>query len=380
MTQILFRSLTIDGINGSAANEQWYPHVSRSYKRFLFCQLLRKSPSNIIISRTDSIGDVVLTLPMAAVLKQCFPGSKIGFIGKAYTRAVINACEYIDEFIDRSDFLNNRVTVAGAEPDTIIHIFPDAAIASRALRLGIDTRIGTTNRVYHWGTCNKLVKLSRRHSDLHEAQLNLQLLKPLGCPADLSLANIGQLFGLTKLLPLPQRFSSLLQPDKYNLILHPKSQGSAREWGLDNFSKLIKLLDKNFYNILISGTAKERSFLDPLFEKAGSRVTDITGQMNLDELISFIAHADGLVANSTGPLHLAAALGKDALGIYPPMRPIHPGRWAPLGPGARVFVLDKFCTDCKKAPSLCHCISEIGPELIQQSLDRSIAQMKKIIA
>jgi heptosyltransferase-3 len=334
--------------------------------------ILKPAATNIIISRTDSIGDVVLTLPMAAVLKKIFPAAKIGFIGRPYTRPVISACEYVDEFIDREDFLTRPVTICGNKPDTILHVFPDAKIAVRARKLGIPWRVGTTNRLYHWGTCNKLVKLSRRKSNLHEAQLNLKLLQPFGYNQDLSLQEIGQLFGLTKLQPLPDRLASLLDTGKYNLILHPKSQGSAREWGLNNFSTLIHLLDKNLYHIFISGTAKERNLLDPLFEKAGTAVTDITGQMNLDEFISFIAKAGGLIANSTGPLHIAAALGKDALGIYPPMRPIHPGRWAPLGPKAKVFVLDKFCTDCKKAPSHCHCIMEVSPHLLKDALGTAV--------
>jgi ADP-heptose:LPS heptosyltransferase len=101
--------------------------------------------------------------------------------------------------------------------------------------------------------------------------------------------------------------------------------------------------------------------------------------MNLDELISFIASADGLIANSTGPLHLAAALGKDALGIYPPMRPIHPGRWAPVGPKATVFSLDKYCVDCRKTPASCHCIAEVAPSLLKNLLD-SIVNKGTVIA
>lgn len=337
---------------------------------------MKQVPSNIIISRTDSIGDVVLTLPMATVLKEYFPAVKIGFIGRPYTRPVIEACQYIDEYIDREDFLNKKVTVCGNRPDTIIHVFPDVKIAVKARRLGIPLRIGTTNRVYHWGTCNKLVKLSRRKSYLNEAQLNLKLLQPLGYNTDLSLQQIGSLFGMKRLQPLPERLSALLDTGKFNLILHPKSQGSAREWGLDNFIELINLLDKNVYHIFISGTTKEGQLLHPLFEKAGNWVTDITGQMNLDEFISFIARADGLVANSTGPLHIAAALGKYALGIYPPIRPIHPGRWAPLGPKAKVFVLDKFCNDCKKAPAHCHCITEVRPYLLNEALDNAVKNAK----
>ena len=46
----------------------------------------------------------------------------------------------------------------------------------------IAERIGTTNRIYHWRYCNELVRLSRRNSVYHEAQLNLRLLAPLGAP------------------------------------------------------------------------------------------------------------------------------------------------------------------------------------------------------
>jgi heptosyltransferase III len=58
------------------------------------------TPSSIIISRTDSIGDVVLTLPMCGILKEKFPSAKIIFLGKGYTEAIVNACQFVDEFMN----------------------------------------------------------------------------------------------------------------------------------------------------------------------------------------------------------------------------------------------------------------------------------------
>ena len=332
-------------------------------------------PNNIIISRTDSIGDVVLTLPVAAAIKKKFPAIKIAFLGKAYTRPVIEACRYIDEFIELDDFMKKEMTIAGKKPEAILHVFPVKKIAFRAKKLGIPMRIGTTNRIYHWAACNKLVKLSRKKSGLHEAQLNLKLLRGLGIDDSSSLDEIGHSFGLEKIRPLEKRFSGLLEQEKYNLILHPKSQGSAREWGMPNFISLIHLLGKSPINIFISGTEKERVLLQPLFDAVGGQVKDITGLMSLDEFISFIQHADGLVANSTGPLHIAAALGKDAMGIYPPIRPMHPGRWAPLGPNAKVFVLNKFCEDCRKK-NTCACMSSVKPEWIADALRQSALKLQ----
>ncbi|HEY4151654.1 MAG TPA: glycosyltransferase family 9 protein [Chitinophagaceae bacterium] len=329
-------------------------------------------PANIIISRTDSIGDVVLTLPLAAVLKKHFPEATIAFIGKGYTRPVIEACKYVDAFIDKEAFLQEPVTVCGQAPDTLLHVLPDPAIAARAKKLLIPWRVGTTNRLYHWTTCNKLVLLGRRRSSLHEAQLNLRLLKAFDIDTHFSLGTIGQLFGLEKIQALPHELAELVSADKYNLILHPKSQGSAREWGAANFIQLVRSLDKERYRIFISGTQKERQQVQPIFDAVGDQVTDMMGRMDLDEFISFIAHCDGLVANSTGPLHIAGALGKDALGIYPPMRPIHPGRWAPLGPRAQVFVLNKPCSDCKENTHPCHCITDISPFLLKEALDKTV--------
>lgn len=330
---------------------------------------MKQVPHKIIISRTDSIGDVVLTLPVAAVLKKHFPDIKIAFLGKAYTKPVINACHYIDEFIDIDDFMRSPAKVMGGAPDAILHVLPSLVVARRARQLRIPLRIGTSNRWYHWLTCNRLVFFTRRRSSLHEAQLNLKPLRALGINAKLSLEKLGTLYGLDKLQPLPEQFAALLQGDKYNLILHPKSQGNGREWGIPNFIGLIRLLDKNRYRIFISGTQKERPLMQALFDEAGDCVTDITGRMTLGEFISFIARADGLVASGTGPLHLAAALGRDALGIFPPISPVHPGRWAPLGPGAQVFVLNKSCSDCRNSGA-CHCIGEVSPQWLKEALDK----------
>ncbi len=51
----------------------------------------------------------------------------------------------------------------------------------------------------------------------------------------------------------------------------------------------------------------------------------MTGRLDFTQLIAFIANAMMLlVATSTGQLHIAAALGKRAIGLYPSIRPMHP--------------------------------------------------------
>ena len=80
---------------------------------------------HIVISRTDNLGDVVLSLPVAGYLKKLYPHLKILFVGKSYTRPIIEACRYVDEFIDKDELLVSK-KISG---DAILFLYPDKEIA-----------------------------------------------------------------------------------------------------------------------------------------------------------------------------------------------------------------------------------------------------------
>lgn len=329
-------------------------------------------PKHIIISRTDSIGDVVLTLPVAGYLKRVFPNTRISFIGRTYTEAILKLSEHIDFFINY-DILTEKNPKEQIEElkrlhaDWIIHVFPNYRIARLAKLAGITNRVGTSHRIYHWFTCNKNVRFSRKKSELHEAQLNFRLLSPLGIHEILNLPEIPEFYGLSKLPRPSEEMRSLIDPHRFNLIIHPKSQGSAREWGVSNYEQLIELLPQKKYKIFITGTRDEAGAMKAFLLKNGHSINDLTGRFNLNDLVLFISLVDGLVAASTGPLHIAAALGKKAIGLFAPMRPIHPGRWAPLGKAAKALVLNKKCNACRKTGD-CVCIRSISPVQVVAAL------------
>lgn len=354
----------------------------------------------IIISRTDSIGDVLLTLPMVGLIKEENPGCEILFLGKSYTGPVIEACRHVDRFINWDSlkdlpYSEQKEHFRSFGAEAIIHVFPNWLVALLADAVNIPVRIGTAHRLVSWMLCNEMVWFSRKRSSLHEAQLNLKLLKPLGVDRMLTLEEIPDYYGMAGAghralgtghsaqgtgkkskdeVSTMDPGSRIPDPGslKFRLILHPKSKGSAREWGLENFSRLIELLPPERFEIFITGTSEEQAMMKDFLKKHQSRVTDMTGKHTLPELMQFIGSCDGLIAASTGPLHLAAALGKLAIGLYAPMRPIDPGRWAPLGIHATYLVLDKNCNDCRKHVD-CHCIREITPESVVEKLQEQIS-------
>jgi len=323
----------------------------------------------IILSRTDNLGDVVLTLPMAGAIKAQLPDSQVFFIGKSYTKSIIEGSNFVDKFLDREEILQNPQLLKDLQASAIIHVFPDKEIANLAKNVNIPIRIGTSHRFFHWFSCNKMVNLGRKNSDFHEAQLNLKLLQPLNLKTGYQLTEIAKLYGMTKIATLPTAFQHLINKEKFNLILHPKSKGSAREWNLENYQALVQLLPKEKFQFFITGTQAEGEKINALsptlfdFEN----VNDLTGKLSLSQLISFINEIDGLVACSTGPLHIAAALGKKTVGIFPPMRPIHPQRWQPIGIQAHTLCLNKPCNDCRKSMD-CACIQSITPSQVANLL------------
>ncbi len=322
----------------------------------------------IIISRTDAIGDVVLTLPMAVFLKEKFPDCKIVFLGRDYTSQVVAACSAVDAFVSWDNIAQNAAEeLKKLQADAIVHVFPRKELAKAAKKAGIPVRIGTSHRMFHFSTCNRLIRFSRKRSDLHEAQLNFFLLKGLGFAEIPTLDELSNMYSFNRIQPLNPELAELLQPDRFHVILHPGSRGSAREWGIDRFAELTRLLPHELFQVFVTGTEKEGlQFRSELCE-AFPLVTDLSGKLTLTELIGFINASDAIVAASTGPLHIAAACGRHAIGIYPPIRPMHPGRWAPLGENTKVFVASKECSDCRKG-SQCHCMREISAESVAEYL------------
>jgi len=322
------------------------------------------NPKKIVISRTDSIGDVALTLPLAGILKQKFPNTTIIFLGNTYTKPIIKCSTSVDEIwewaeIQKMEDQQQLKWLESQNIDVFIHVFPRRELARLAKKAKIKHRIGTSHRLYHYLTCNHKPNFTRKNSDLHEAQLNTKLLTPFGINHSYSLEELSILTNFSKITELNKGLKSQISTDKKNLILHSKSQGSALEWGVDKFIELAKSLDQTKYTIFFTGTETESQFFRNKLPQQNN-IIDLSGKMNLDQLIAFISKSDLLIACSTGPLHIAGLSNINTIGLFTPKRPLHFGRWQPLG--TQVKIIEE---------------KEISER--NQPLDISISQVKKEI-
>lgn len=326
-----------------------------------------------MISRVDNIGDVILTLPLCQALKQHYPNVKIIFLARNYVRSIVQLYSYIDQFIawdELEPLIDDEISKhwKNLNVDVFINVLPRKRIAKLAYKAKIPTRIGSYSRFFHWVYCNRYTWFSRRKSLLHEAQFNLKILEAFKLPGNYSLADIIPMCKLSwHGQRLPHELAILLDSNKFNLIVHPGTHGHAREWPTEYFVQLINELPADRFKIFITGTSQEgEKFRDNLIKQCPQAI-DITGRMTLEQFMLFIASADGLIANSTGPLHVAAVSSINCLGLFPKGVGISPTRWAPLGEKAQYLVMDDPCPGCQNDLD-CVCIKAI-----------KVSQVKKMI-
>ena len=278
-------------------------------------------PSSLAIARTDSIGDVIVTLPLCGFIKKHSPNTRIVFIGRSYTQAIVEACPFVDEFLNFDKRAETSLKV-----DACVFAFPDAEVMQWVKAQGVKKRIATGSRIASWKFANDRVFFSRKNSDLHESQLNFHLLYPFGVRDIPSLEEIRAWHVLKPQVESPIQ----LEPNKHSVVFHMLSKGSALNWSLHQYQELASLLPAADFNIYITGTEEEGVRIRKDF-RFDSHITDLTGKLSLPQLIAFVSSCETLVAASTGPLHIASAVGIRAIGLYPSKRPMHPGRWMPLG-------------------------------------------------
>ena len=325
----------------------------------------------IIISRTDSIGDVILTLPLCVWLKKQFPQTELVFLGRSYTKDIIACFDVVDTFLNFDDFssLPTSERIARLKADCIIHVFPNREIAALSKKAKIPMRIGTAHRIFHLLTCNYRLNFSRKQSLLHESQLNFELLKPLGFNETPSFDSLFQSLNHFNIptVSLPTEFSGI---DLSNtIILHPKSQGSAVEWPLEKYIELAQVLVQQKKTVIFTGTeneGKEFSAILPVHPQ----IIDSSGKLNLKQLILLISSCEALVACSTGPYHIAGISGIKAIGLFSPRKPIHPGRWRALGDKSAALVFDSSCSNCKKGKA-CSCIENISVQSVLSAINEA---------
>jgi len=113
----------------------------------------------------------------------------------------------------------------------------------------------------------------------------------------------------------------------------PGAVGPSKRWPSGHYAELARRLTAEGSTVWVIGGPAEKELAAEIGAADQTRIRDLTGP-DLRNAILALAAADVAVSNDSGLLHVAAALGTPAIGIFGPTSPWH---WAPLNPIAAVI-------------------------------------------
>lgn len=115
---------------------------------------------------------------------------------------------------------------------------------------------------------------------------------------------------------LAEARSVLGEPERPRVALHPGASDPRRRWPADRFAAVADGLVADGYEVLVTGTSQERGLVEQVVAAARVPVRSLVGELTLGGLIGCYAGCQVVVANDTGPVHVAAALDTPTVGIF----------------------------------------------------------------
>ena len=290
-------------------------------------------PRRILVCRTDALGDLVLSLPIATALKRHFPNAKIDLLVRPYAVPVAKAATDVHEVVEWTEACakdpsgTGSVLIGEGQYDAAVLAFPDAPVVKACADAGISMRIGTGRRWHTWRRLTHRNWDGRKDSGGHEAWHGLRLLLPLGIEASA---------GFKRAYLNPPAVDAHVQSavdacGSPPILLHPGSHGSADNWSPDRFAQLAEQLLLRGFSVGFTGTENEgQTFASHM--PSSPDVHDWFGRFDLNQLLALQSRSLAVVASSTGPLHTATAMGRPGVGLYGTTPPEWAARWSPIGP------------------------------------------------
>lgn len=340
---------------------------------------MQKAYRHILIVRTDRIGDVILTLPMAQALRRLYPEARIAMLIRRYTAELVEDHPCVDHFLLYDDgerqipFFRLVGELRAAKFDLVFHTHPRSRVALMTFLAGIPVRVGTGYRWYSF-LFNRKVYEHRKDARRHELEYNLNLLGAVG--ASIDPASVPPSVRITPEATSHVRsmLASLgVPPEARLVILHPGSGASARDWPAANFGLLAsKIKELPSVRVLITGGKGEDGLVRAVRDAAGGGTVEIVDRLNLHQFAALIHIASLFVANSTGPLHIAAAVGTPVVGFYPQVTPLSASRWGPYTAKKTIFTpagKPADCAECLAGPKRsCACMETIGVDAVADAV------------
>jgi len=302
---------------------------------------MKGSAKEIVILRTDRIGEVLLSTVAVSAIKERHPEARISFVTSKYSSPLLEGRKDIVEILTVDTFIGNNwilrtirlAKVLRKRFDTAIILNPHKMLHLACFLAGIPERAGYDRK---WGfLLTKKIPDERDKGDKHETEYTMDLLKTIGVDVPVSRP---RLFVDNKAEITIDDF--FIQHGLDNgkgpmVVMHPGSSNPAKIWPEDKYVELIKKMKSRIEcRIVMIGEDTSYDMAGRIIERTGMEVLNASSMFDLKELAAFLRRADLFIGSDTGPMHMAAALNIPIVAIFGRNVPgAGPVRWGPCGDG-----------------------------------------------
>lgn len=303
-------------------------------------------PERILIIKPSAIGDVVHALPILNLLRDRWPQSHISWLLTPGCAGLLERHPMLDEVIefDRGYYGRGWRDPASAlgllgftrclrrrRFDLVVDLQGLFRSGYLAWKTGARVRIGFRN-------ARELAPLFYTHHvpidtpEQHAVERYLKIAAALGCDTD----RVEFPFALDD--DDRRQVAAMLPQARPYAVLLPGTNWATKRWPIERFAALVAPLRQRFgLESVVAGAASDIAL--------GERIDGINlaGQTNLRQLVALLERAAVVVANDSGPMHIAAALGRPLVTVYGPTNPVRTG---PFRRPDSVLRLDLPCSPC----------------------------------
>lgn len=285
---------------------------------------------NILLIQLKRIGDLVLTTPAIAAVREKFPGACVSLIVGAGSRELLPAIRGVDRsFIARGKIQDapGWFTLARRKYDYCIDFTRNDRSGFLTLLSGARKRIAEEHARHPLKirSLSYNVFVDSPVRELHTVDYHLKLLEPLGIrdasrQVCLGLPAVG--------FEQADRVMADAGIGRDFLLLHPGSARAEKFWEPERWAEIIDFAaDRGFTSVLTSGRSPiEQAHIARIKTRARGRFVDLSGRIDLLTLGALIARARLLTTVDSAPVHLAAATQTPQVVLFGPTNPMH---WRP---------------------------------------------------
>ena len=171
--------------------------------------------------------------------------------------------------------------------------------------------------------------------------------------------------------------SKLKTQDSKLILLQPGARWANKRWPVQHFAGLVRALVQKFPDarFAILGDKGDQPLGQVIAQAAPEHCHNLCGATSLPEMIEWVRCGDLLITNDTGPMHVAAALGKPLVALF---GPTEPRRTGPYGQLQNVLRLDLPCSPCLKADCTYEktdeCLRALSPATVLARVEKFLAR------